>query len=241
VLDRLKIFEFYAPYNFVLFDHNPEQLKMTGRAKSGGRSQASNSQTGGGAGGGTGHLGSMGTGAEQTTVTITKARLVGPEAKKFCDTLLGWVAPASSAVQAAMQLVTGVQCGNKPPILLMQWGPPAAGFVFTATLSQVDIQYVRVSFLGIPTHAVVTLSLKEEPKFFPMTNPSSGGRPGRNRHMLLADETLMSVAVTTFGNPGAWRAIAEVNGIDDPGAVRPGDIIYLPAREEMKELTGGRR
>jgi hypothetical protein len=162
VLERLKIFEFFAPYNFVLFDHNPEQLKMSGRAKGGTRSQPSSGGSGTGSGGSpAGHLGASGNGAEQTTVTITKARLVGPETKKFCDTLLGWCAPAApGAAAAAAALVPGLQIGNKPPTLLMQWGPPAAGFTFTATMSQVDIQYVRVSFLGIPSHAVVTMSMK---------------------------------------------------------------------------------
>jgi hypothetical protein len=233
VLERLKIFEFFAPYNFVLFDHNPEQLKMGASARGGTRSTPTASPSG--------NAGASGNGTEQTTVTVTKARLVGPETKKFCDTLIAWCAPASLGSKAAATVATGQPWGSKPSMLLMQWGPPAAGFTFTATMSKVDIQYLRVSFLGIPTHATVTLALKEEPTILPMTNPTSGGRPGRNRHMMLADETLMSVATKTFGNPSAWRAIAEVNGIDDPTSLRPGDIVYLPAPDELKQLAGATR
>jgi hypothetical protein len=238
VLERLKIFEYHAPYMFVLFDHNPEGLKVSGRARAGGRSQASSGSLSPG-GPPLGHLGNSGNGADQTVVTITKARLVGPETKRFCDTLLGWVrpAPATSAAAAAERAMSGGTVGATPPVLLMQWGPPAAGFTFTATMSQVDIQYVRVSAVGVPTHALINLSLKEEPTILSMTNPTSGGRPGRASHMLLADESLMSVATKAFGDPNAWRAIARVNGIDDPAAVRPGDTIYLPARDELKELA----
>ena len=104
-------------------------------------------------------------------------------------------------------------------------------------MTQLDIQYVRVSALGVPTHAVVNMTLKEEPSILKLTNPTSGGRPGRARHVMIADETLQSVATKTFGTPGAWRAIAEINGIDDPASLRPGDVIYLPAREELRPLA----
>ena len=58
---------------------------------------------------------------------------------------------------------------------------------------------------------------------------------------MVADETLMSVATSTFGTPSAWRAIADINGIDDPNSLRPGDVVYLPAREELKSLVEASR
>ena len=70
----------------------------------------------------------------------------------------------------------------------------------------------------------------------PLTNPTSGGRPGRARHMVTSDENLATIAQQAFGTPSAWRAIAEVNGIDDPNAIRPGDVVYLPGHEELSEL-----
>ena len=79
--------------------------------------------------------------------------------------------------------------------------------------------------------------LKESPSILSMTNPTSGGRPGRNRHVVHADETLMSIAMQAFGTPSAWRAIAEVNRIDDPNSLQPGDVIYLPARDELRDLA----
>jgi nucleoid-associated protein YgaU len=71
----------------------------------------------------------------------------------------------------------------------------------------------------------------------PLTNPTSGGRPGRARHLVTSDENLATIAQQAFGTPSAWRAIAEVNGIDDPSAIRPGDVVYLPAEDELAELA----
>ncbi len=241
MLERLKIFEYLAPYNFVLFDHNPEQLKVSRRASGGGRGQPTTSTSGGGVGGATGNLGVNGRGADPTTMTVSKARLVGPEVKPMCDTLLGWLSPATGIMGAAVGAITGAPIGARSPVLLVQWGPPKMGFTFTATMTQADIQYVRVSALGVPTHAQVNLTLKEEPTLLSMTNPTSGGRPGRSRHVMLADETLMSVATSAFGTPSAWRAIAAVNEIDDPSSLKPGDIVYLPAREELKALAEAAR
>jgi len=58
---------------------------------------------------------------------------------------------------------------------------------------------------------------------------------------MVADENLMSVSTAAFGTPNAWRLIADVNGIDDPNSVKPGDVIYLPAREELRELAENTR
>jgi hypothetical protein len=240
VLERLKIFEWLAPYNFVLFDHNPEQLKISRRATGGGRGVPTQSTTGSGTGGPTGNLGAMGQGADPTTMTITKARLVGPEVKPMCDKLIGWIAP-SDPLLALTTALNIPPIGARPPDLLVQWGPPMMGFTFAATLSQVDVSYVRVSALGIPTHAQINMVLKERPTLLSLTNPTSGGRPGRTRHVMIADESLMSIAVSAFGTPSAWRAIAEVNGIDDPDSLKPGDVVYLPARDELKSLAEASR
>ena len=51
----------------------------------------------------------------------------------------------------------------------------------------------------------------------------------------------MSIANAAFGSPGAWRAVAEVNGIDDPASIEPCDVVYLPAPDELAELARATR
>lgn len=235
----LKLFELAEPWTFVLFDHNPEQLKVVRQAKAQGTSMPSarggpgNTSSGGRAG----SSGPVNRGNEPTKMTVMKARLVGPETKPMCDRLLGWLSPRKMkpAEQAALQMLSG---GFISPVLLVQWGPPAVGFTFQAQLTQVSINYVRVSSVGIPSHATADLVLQEVPSSLSFTNPTSGGRPGRDRHLVTSDESLASIAAAKFGTPAAWRAIAEVNRIDDPASIRPGDVLYLPGSEELSELAG---
>ena len=91
---------------------------------------------------------------------------------------------------------------------------------------------------GLPLRATIDLTLKSaavEPKG---TNPTSGSESSRRRHVLRREESLHSVAHSTFGDAGAWRAIAELNGIDDPTRLRPGRELLLP---DVSELAAGVR
>ena len=65
------------------------------------------------------------------------------------------------------------------------------------------------------------------------TNPTSGGLPGRQRHIVSASENVQTITTAAYGNPGLWRGVAEANGIDDPFRVKPGDTVYLPNANEI--------
>lgn len=219
----LKILNKHKPFDFVLFDHNPERLQVSRKVVRGGVTTPR------------AHVGvSSGVenrGTEPSLLRITNARIVGPETKRYCDVLLKWLEAEDALTKFGDE-------GYRQPILVVQWGPPAAGFTLEALLTDVRIRYERISVAGVPLVASVTLSLKEEPTTLKLTNPTSGGRPGRRRHTVTADENLAAIAMAAFGDPNAWRAIAKVNNIDDPAAVGPGDVLYLPAHEELRELAG---
>ncbi len=241
--DRLKIFKMLFPAEFVLFDHNPETMKVNRKQAGGARTPGSSSANiGPTPTGSAGTIGALFHGTDPMTINIQKARLIGPECKPMCDTLMSWLSPASGllgAVAAALGLPAAA-----PPDLIVQWGPPSAGFMITAVMTQVDVTYERIAPSGIPVHASVNMILKEIPSPLSLTNPTSGGRPGRNRHVVSSDESLTSIATAAFGTPSAWRAVAEVNGIDDPTSIEPGDVVYLPAPNELAEMAraagGGR-
>ena len=237
--DRLKIFKLEFPAEFVVFDHNPEKLQVKRKLAGGSPSKGAGADDNPASGGLAGTLGAMYHGSDPMELTITKARLVGVECKPMCDSLMGWLAPNSGLLGAVGGLL-GVS-PSAPPTLVVQWGPPSVGFTMTATLVKATVTYVRMTPAGIPVHALVNLTLKEAASLLNLTNPTSGGRPGRDRHVVCVDDTLMSIATKAFGDPNAWRAIAEVNGIDNPTSIRPGDSIYLPGRDELRELAGARR
>jgi nucleoid-associated protein YgaU len=227
VRDFLKIMNTTKPHEFVLFDHNPERLNVKRGLKGEGTTTPAAITTEG--------AGVQNRGTNPTELTITNARIVGPETKRYCDVMLAWMNAEDTL------LTTSRLAGKRMPVLLVQWGPPGAGFTMKAMLTMVSINYDRISSVGVPVVAVVTMKLKEDPEVWSLTNPTSGGRPGRRRHVVVADETLMSIASAKFGDPSAWRAIAQVNRIDDPARVRPGDVMYLPADDELKSVAEASR
>jgi phage tail-like protein len=154
--------------------------------------------------------------------------------------LLSWLDPGGSGAGSSTSGPSGGKGGKqndsaKPKKLRFTWGswPP-----IDCTLSQVSIDYQRFDSLGNPTRAEVQFTVKEEPSQVAdkSTNPTSGGLPGRQAHVLTHSESLQLVAVRNYGHPGAWRAIADVNRIDDPFRLRPGQTVYLP---NANELIGG--
>jgi nucleoid-associated protein YgaU len=70
------------------------------------------------------------------------------------------------------------------------------------------------------------------------TNPTSGGLPGRKRHIVGHGESLPLIAAQTYGHPGLWRAVAHANGIDDPFRMTPGRVLFLPSVSELSAAQG---
>ncbi len=51
-------------------------------------------------------------------------------------------------------------------------------------------------------------------------------------HRLVAGDSLELLAYREYGDPTAWRVIAQANGIDDPQRLRPGAELIVPAPDE---------
>ena len=131
----------------------------------------------------------------------------------------------------------------KLPTLTFIWGTTLN---YTVNLIQANITYERFTAGGKPIRAKATLKLNvvNPPSATPTppvepTNPTSGGIPGRRGHTMVAGENLQHVAMANYDRPGAWRALAAANGIEDPLAVPPGTVIYVPAPSELAEFAGG--
>ncbi|WP_156756337.1 LysM peptidoglycan-binding domain-containing protein [Actinokineospora pegani] len=121
----------------------------------------------------------------------------------------------------------------KLPVLRFMWGvggPSGAGTL--VNLESFKINYKRFDGSGIPVWAKVDLTLVEYTEKPPGTNPTSGGLPGRTRHVVTQGEGVVQVATRTYGSPQAWRAVAEANDLDDPLRVKPGRQLRLPAPGE---------
>ncbi|WP_027944732.1 LysM peptidoglycan-binding domain-containing protein [Amycolatopsis taiwanensis] len=119
---------------------------------------------------------------------------------------------------------------GSPPWVVFHWGGLTG---FTAYICSVAAKFTLFTPSGTPIRAVCTVTLEEISGETARQNPTSGGRTAREGHRLVAGDTLASIAQQAYGNPAAWREIAEANGIDNPFRLRPGTTLLLPAPEEL--------
>jgi nucleoid-associated protein YgaU len=209
----------------VYFDFNPSQISM---ARVGVTSVKPNPQNGGRP---------ATQKVKPMTIKVSKVTFEGWDTKLRADTLLTWTNPAAGFLGQVLSAVKGKNLKTQPPELTFQWGPPLIGFMYTVTLQNVTVNYTRFTSAGIPIRAEISLTMNEMPSLLGTLpqNPTSGGLVGRRAHTVAHGESLQTIATANYGNPGAWRRIAEVNDIKDPTRVRPGTTVYLPNPEELDQ------
>ena len=96
-----------------------------------------------------------------------------------------------------------------------------------------DRNMTRPPSKGEPLRAEVSMSFQqfEDEESLPPQNPTSGTpNPGQIRR-LESGQYLDTIAEDIYGDPSRWRTIADANGIDDPLALRPGQIVVIPEGE----------
>jgi hypothetical protein len=114
---------------------------------------------------------------------------------------------------------------RRPPQVRFGWGaqPPQ----FKAVIKSLSVTYTLFHSDGRPARATVTVDLQEVKDALGPQNPTSGGEPGRRSHMVLPGETLDIIAYQELGDARHWRHIAEINGLDNPFAIRPGQSLVV--------------
>jgi nucleoid-associated protein YgaU len=126
---------------------------------------------------------------------------------------------------------------NAPPLLEFRWGASQALLGMQFYLSSVSATYTLFRADGTPIRATCNITLVEATNPSYRQNPTSGGRPGMESHLLVDGETLHSVAWARYGEARFWRAIAEANGIDDPLRVASGTRLLIPPRRDAAGLS----
>ncbi|HKS44909.1 MAG TPA: LysM peptidoglycan-binding domain-containing protein [Amycolatopsis sp.] len=119
---------------------------------------------------------------------------------------------------------------GSPPWVIFKWGSMTG---FPAYVSSVTAKYTLFTPGGVPVRAVCTLNLEEISGEQGGQNPTSRALAARNEHVLVAGDTLQSVAYRAYGDAELWREIAEANEIDDPMRLRPGSRLLVPALDEV--------
>ena len=225
---KAKLINEKLPFEMVEFDFNPETLKYTRGSDSTTRASASPAGVG------------------STPSILLKAPpkslqgmgyLVGDDVQERASQLYAWMDPGGGLlgqlIGAAVGALTGgrINLAAKKPPLIFQWGTQ----IMRCVLSNVQVTFERFSATGNPDRATINFTVQEEFNIFGMlpTNPTSGGMPGRQRHIVSASENVQTISTAAYGTPGLWRGVAEANNIDDPFRVKPGDTVYLPNPNEI--------
>ena len=119
---------------------------------------------------------------------------------------------------------------RRPPRCLFNWGRV---FSFQAVITSVSVSYTMFRADGTPVRATMSLSLQEckdadvqEPQ-----NPTSQGSWGHKIHVVRPNDTIDLIAAQQYGDPTAWRFIADTNDLDNPMELRPGQVLAIAPLE----------
>lgn len=143
-------------------------------------------------------------------------------------TLLGWTRPTQSSRDA------GRPC---PPLVAFRWGGNPQLDDFRGFLKTVNINYTIFRRDGTPVQAKVDITIEGEREQFGGQNPTSHAARSRRVHTMIEGDTLQSIAYRELGKPAYWRAIAELNGIDDPFRLKAGTNLLIPSRADAARTS----
>lgn len=120
----------------------------------------------------------------------------------------------------------------RPPVCRVFWGSSRfanSDFPFTGVVSQLQQEFTFFDGSGTPLRANVNLTFTEflgwgkgSEKDLRKTDPEFTTR------VIRRDDSLNSIAAEVYGDPGAWRAIAEANNIDDPRNLEVSKTLRIP-------------
>lgn len=115
---------------------------------------------------------------------------------------------------------------HRPPICTFVWG----SFLFRAVVERVSGRFTLFLSNGTPVRATLSVSLKEwvDVEVQVRERPTESVDHAKT-YTVKRGDTLASIAAAEYGEAGAWRAIADANGLADPRALPPGTPLALPA------------
>lgn len=122
---------------------------------------------------------------------------------------------------------------HAPPVCQFSWG----NLSFIGVLQQAEVRYTLFLPSGVPVRATVEVTFKQffnlqmETGLFDPHTPQRNSANVQKRYVVQRGDTLSSIAGALYDDPTKWRSIASANGIDDPLAIRPGQVLSIPAIE----------
>lgn len=113
---------------------------------------------------------------------------------------------------------------HAPPVCEFSWGK----LVFVGVLERAEQTFRLFRPDGVPVRATVDVTFKEF-----LDESTLGGKNEsadfEKHYVVRRGDTLSRIAGELYEDPALWRPIAEANGLDDPLALSPGQILVVPA------------
>ncbi len=157
---------------------------------------------------------------EQFPGAMIGAGAGGPAAAGIGAAIGGAVGGAVGAVASAVGALVGAALGNQ-----RRNG-------FRCIVENVKQRFTLFSPEGVPLRATLTVMLREYKTLEDQLRRLNLTSPDRTHsHVLARGETLDAVAYRHYTRPGAWRAIADENGIEDPRRLQAGQFLVVPPLE----------
>jgi hypothetical protein len=115
---------------------------------------------------------------------------------------------------------------KEPPHCRFEWGEL---WSFEAVIESISQKFTLFDAKGTPLRAVLDVSFKQikDEGQYPRQNPTLGGSPDERLRTIRQGETLMGIAHEEYGEPAAWRFLAETNDVADPLRPRPGQLLLV--------------
>ena len=120
----------------------------------------------------------------------------------------------------------------RPPVCRVFWGSSRfanSDFPFTGVVGSLEQKFTLFDSSGTPLRADVSVSFteflgwgKDSERDLRKTDPEFTTR------VIRRGDSLDRIAGDIYDDPGAWRAIAEVNNVDDPRSLEVGTSLRIP-------------
>lgn len=128
---------------------------------------------------------------------------------------------------------TAGAAGAVPPFVTFKWGRETT---FKSVCTQLTVAFKLFRPNGDPIRADVKMTLKQAETAGTASanganragNPTTRANAGHGVHTVKDGDTLPSIAYDAYGDATVWRAIADVNGIENPLHLRRGTALSLP-------------
>lgn len=115
---------------------------------------------------------------------------------------------------------------DRPPVCIVSWGTrKTEDFPFTGTVTSLSQRFVLFDQIGRPLRAFLDVTFRE---FLDREDDKRLTDPETTTRIVRRGESLAGIAAEVYRDPGAWRAIARANGIEDPLVLPAGIRLTVP-------------